>query len=113
MLQCLTLCAGAEGIQLITAEGQRAMLESPGSEPVGAADADVTIVEYFDYNCPYCKKMAPAFEELLSEDHRVRIVYKDWPILGDVSVYAAKAALAAQWVPRYDWKNLGDSHVIP
>jgi protein-disulfide isomerase len=99
--QCLSLPALAEGIQLITAEGQKAMLTAPGTEPVGAADADVTIVEYFDYNCPYCKKMAPIFERLLTEDHHVRIIYKDWPILGDISVYAAKAALAAQWQHRY------------
>jgi protein-disulfide isomerase len=100
-LQCLSLPALAAGIQLITAEGQKAMLTAPGTEPVGAPDADVTIVEYFDYNCPYCKKMAPVLQELLSADHRVRIVYKDWPILGDISVYAARAALAAQWQHKY------------
>jgi protein-disulfide isomerase len=100
-LQCLSLPALAEGIQLITAEGQQAMLAAPGTEPVGAADASVTIVEYFDYNCPYCKKMAPVFEGILKEDHRVRIFYKDWPILGDMSVYAAKAVLAAQWQHKY------------
>ena len=77
------------------------MLAAPGTEPVGAADADVTIVEYFDYNCPYCQKMAPVLAGILTEDHHVRIVYKDWPILGDMSVYAAKAALAAQWQHKY------------
>jgi len=100
-LQCLSLSALAEGIQLITPEGQKAMLTSPGAEPVGALDADVTIVEYFDYNCPYCKKMAPVLQGLLTEDHQVRILYKDWPILGDTSVYAARAALAAQWQHKY------------
>jgi protein-disulfide isomerase len=99
--QVSSLPALAEGIQLITAEGQKAMLAAPGTEPVGAADADVTIVEYFDYNCPYCKKMAPVFEGLLKEDHHVRIFYKDWPILGDMSVYGAKAVLAAQWQHKY------------
>lgn len=101
VFQCLSLPVLAQGIQLITAEGQKAMLLAPGTEPVGAADADVTIVEYFDYNCPYCKKMAPVLEGLLTEDHHVRIFYKDWPILGDMSVYAAKAALAAQWQHKY------------
>jgi protein-disulfide isomerase len=101
LLLCLSLLASAEGIQLITAEGQKAILAAPGTEPVGAADADVTIVEYFDYNCPYCKKMAPVFEGLLTEDHQVRIIYKDWPILGDMSVFAAKAVLAAQWQHKY------------
>jgi DSBA-like thioredoxin domain len=60
------------------------MLPAPGTEPVGAADADLTIVEYFDYNWPYCKKMAPVFERLLTEDHHLRIIYKDWPILGGI-----------------------------
>jgi protein-disulfide isomerase len=101
VFQCLSLSAIAEGIQLITAEGQQAMLAAPGTEPVGAADADVSIVEYFDYNCPYCKQMAPVLEGILTEDHHVRIVYKDWPILGDMSVYAARAALAAQWQHKY------------
>lgn len=101
LLLCLSLLASAEGIQLITADGQKAILAAPGTEPVGAADADVTIVEYFDYNCPYCKKMAPVFEGLLTEDHQVRIIYKDWPILGDMSVFAAKAVLAAQWQHKY------------
>ncbi len=100
-LQCLSPPASAEGIQLITAEGQKAMLAAPGTEPVGAVDADVTIVEYFDYNCPYCKKMAPVFGGLLKEDRHVRIIYKDWPILGDMSVFAAKTVLAAQWQHKY------------
>lgn len=91
----------AEGIKLITPEGQKAMLTDPGTELIGAADANVTIIEYFDYNCPFCKKMAPVFEELLTQDHKVHILYKDWPILGDVSVYAARAALAAQWQHKY------------
>ena len=77
------------------------MLAAPGTQPVGPADANVTIVEYFDYNCPYCKKMTPVFAALLLEDRHVRILYKDWPILGEVSVYAAFAAIAAQWQSKY------------
>jgi protein-disulfide isomerase len=100
-LCCRSLPALADGIQLITLAGQKAMLTAPGTEPAGPPDADVTIVEYLDYNCPYCKKMAPVFSRLLEDDHRVRIVYKDWPIFGGVSVYAAKAALAAQWQSKY------------
>jgi protein-disulfide isomerase len=101
VFQCLPWSVLAEGIQLITTEGQQAMLAAPGTEPVGAPDADVTIVEYFDFNCPYCKKMAPVLQGLLTEDPHVRVIYKDWPILGDVSVYAARAVLAAQWQHKY------------
>jgi len=61
----------------------------------------VVIVEYLDYNCPYCKKFAPALEGLLAEDRGVRVIYKDWPILGEVSRYAAQAALAARWQDKY------------
>ncbi|MEO7206000.1 MAG: DsbA family protein [Steroidobacteraceae bacterium] len=67
----------------------------------GAASADVTIVEYFDYNCPYCKKLGPALRDLPTHDPGVAVVYKEWPILGDVSEYAARAALAAKWQRKY------------
>jgi protein-disulfide isomerase len=100
-LGCPSVPSRAESIKLITAAGQEAMLIDPGTEPIGPADADVTIVEYFDYNCPYCRKMAPVLQGLLAQDPHVRLVYKDWPILGGVSVYAARAALAAQWQHKY------------
>jgi protein-disulfide isomerase len=61
----------------------------------------VTIVEYFDYNCPYCKKLVPALQALLAQDPKIAVLYKDWPILGDVSVYAASSALAAGWQGKY------------
>ncbi|MGC2461891.1 MAG: DsbA family protein [Steroidobacteraceae bacterium] len=98
---CLPTIAPAQGIQLITVAGQKEMLTDPGTDVVGAPNADVTSVEYFGYNCPYCKKFAPPLQSLLAEDHKVAIVYKDWPILGDVSVYAARAALAARWQGKY------------
>jgi protein-disulfide isomerase len=78
-----------------------AILRNPGTPVVGAGDADVTLVEYFDYNCPYCKKLAPALQALLKADARVALVYKDWPILGDVSAYAARSALAAGLQGKY------------
>lgn len=97
----LPTIALGQGVQLITVAGQKEILTDPGTDAVGAPNADVTIVEYFDYNCPYCKKLAPALQSLLVQDRKVAIVYKDWPILGDVSLYAARAALAAQWQGRY------------
>jgi protein-disulfide isomerase len=99
-----SLCPGTgvgQDIQHITEAGQHAMLANPGIQAAGARDADVTIVEYFDYNCPYCKTLAPTLQSLLLSDHKVAIVYKDWPIFGGVSVYAAKSALAAQWQGKY------------
>jgi protein-disulfide isomerase len=97
----LPMVAHSQSIQRITVAGQQAMLEKPGVQLAGASDADVRVIEYFDYNCPYCKKLAPTFDMLLSQAHKIAIVYKDWPIFGGVSVYAAKAALAAQWQGKY------------
>ena len=91
----------AEDLDLITPEGQKQMLANPGTEPVGSRQADVTIVEYFDYNCPYCKTVVPTLQALLAEDPKVALIYKDWPVLGPVSMYAAASALAAGWQGKY------------
>ncbi len=77
------------------------MLAKPGTDAVGARDPDVVIVEYFDYNCPFCKQLVPTLQALLAQDPKIAILYKDWPILGDVSVYAASSALAAGYQGKY------------
>ena len=91
----------AEDIGEVPKSAEVAILRNPGTPPVGATNADVTLVEYFDYNCPFCKKLAPGLAGLLKADARVAVVYKDWPILGDVSRYAARLALAAGWQGKY------------
>ena len=104
ILGCILLlgaAAAAQDTAIITVQGQKQMLANPGTEPVGARNPDVTIVEYFDYNCPYCKKLVPALHALLAQDPKIAVVYKDWPILGPVSVYAASSALAAGWQGKY------------
>lgn len=93
--------AAEQDVALITREGVRQILAIPGTEAVGARKPDVVIVEYFDYNCPYCKKLVPALKALLAQDPKVGLVYKDWPILGPVSQYAAASALAAGWQGKY------------
>jgi protein-disulfide isomerase len=93
--------ADAQAVQLITPEGQKEMLANPGTDVAGPLNADVSIVEYFDYNCPYCKKLVPALKSLLAADPKVVVVYKEWPILGSVSVYAASSALAARYQGKY------------
>jgi len=93
--------ASAQDIDLITPEGQKQMLAEPGTDPVGARQPDVTIVEYFDYNCPYCKTVVPTLRALLAKDPKIALVYKEWPILGPVSKYAASSALAARWQGKY------------
>ena len=59
------------------------------------------MVEYFDYNCPYCRKLAPSIHALVKSDHKVAVVFKEWPIFGGISVYAARSALASQWQGKY------------
>lgn len=90
-----------QNVDLITLEGQKQILANPGAEPVGARQPDVTIVEYFDYNCPFCKTVVPTLRTLLAQDPNVAVIYKDWPVLGPVSAYAAASALAARWQGKY------------
>jgi len=67
----------------------------------GNPDGDVTIVEYFDYNCPYCRKIAPELRQVVQDDGKVRLVLKDWPILGEVSVIASRMALACKYQDKF------------
>ena len=75
-------------------QNQQAMVE--GAPILGSPEGDVTVVEFFDYNCPYCKRAAAEVEALIESDPNVRVVMREWPILGDGSVVAARAALAAR-----------------
>jgi len=93
--------ADAPETQIITRDGLKQMLANPGTEPVGARKPDVVIVEYYDYNCPYCKNMVPALQGVLAQDPKVAVVYKDWPILSAVSKYAAVSALAAGYQGKF------------
>ncbi len=91
----------------------REILENDPNAPVlGNPEGDVTVVEFFDYNCPYCRRAKPHIETLLEEDPNVRLVYREWPILGDGSVFAARAALAAREQGKYEefhWALMGMS----
>jgi protein-disulfide isomerase len=71
-------------------------LVDPLDPVVGNPQGDVTIVEFFDTRCPYCRKLEPTMAALLARDKGVRLVYKDLPILGPASVLGSKALLAAQ-----------------
>jgi protein-disulfide isomerase len=95
-------------ITLFAAEARKApaavvasLAQPPLMPAAGAKDADVTIVEFFDYNCPYCKETAPELVKLLHVDPKVRILYKEWPLFGEVSEYAARSALAANWQGKF------------
>jgi protein-disulfide isomerase len=83
------------------AANKDAIYADPNSPSIGPANASVTIVEFFDYRCPYCKRVAPDIASLLASDSDLRIVYKEFPILGPESLVASRAALAAQRQGKY------------
>jgi protein-disulfide isomerase len=78
------------------------ILNDPAAPVAGNPKGDLTIVTFFDYNCPFCKKAEVALEKVVAEDGHIRVVYKDWPILTKASVYGAQLALAAKYQGKYD-----------
>ncbi|MEZ5647873.1 MAG: DsbA family protein [Alphaproteobacteria bacterium] len=68
---------------------------------IGNAKGDITVVEFFDYNCPYCRQISPDILRFLREDGRIRMVMLEFPVLGPTSIVAAKAALAADNQGKY------------
>ncbi len=80
----------------------RAAIETPfGSSWKGAAKPEVTLVEFFDYACPYCKASNPTIDRLLQEDKGLRVGYRELPILGPNSVTAARLSLEASKLGRF------------
>jgi protein-disulfide isomerase len=73
-----------------------AMESDPGSHVIGNPDGDVTLVEFFDYQCSYCKRFLPVLQKVLAADSNVRVILKEFPILGPDSIVASRAALAAR-----------------
>jgi protein-disulfide isomerase len=80
---------------------EAAVLRDPDIPVAGNAKGDITIVEYFDYQCPYCRKLAPELRAAVKDDGKVRLVLKDWPILGPVSVYASRLAMATKFQGKF------------
>lgn len=83
-------------------DANRKEIETPYAGAwAGAKDGDVILVEFFDYNCPYCKVMHAELQKLLAQDKKLKIVYRDYPVLGETSVDAAMASLSAARQGRY------------
>jgi protein-disulfide isomerase len=80
---------------------EASVLRDPDSAVVGNPDGDITIVEWFDYNCPYCRKLQPELQQVVQDDKKVRWVLKEWPILGPVSVVASRMAIACRYQDKY------------
>jgi len=80
------------GVQALSAR----LTQAPGDPVSGNPAGDVTLVEFSDLRCPYCRRMVPVLADLLKQDPNIRLVHKDLPVLGPASVLGAKAVLAAQ-----------------
>jgi len=77
------------------------VLRDPEIPVAGNAKGDISIVEYFDYQCPYCRKLEPELRQVVQDDGKVRLIWKDWPILGAISVMASRMALACKYQDKY------------
>ncbi len=77
------------------------VLHDPDIPVAGNIDGDVAIVEYFDYQCPYCRRIEPELRQVVQDDGKVRLIWKDWPILGPVSVTASRMALASKYQGKF------------
>ena len=78
-----------------------ALLRSPLDFVAGNPNGKVTVVEFFDYNCPYCKRAHHDVAALIDNEKDVRIVFKEFPILGEASTFASRAAIAAKKQGKY------------
>ena len=87
--------------QTVLQDERNRLERDPNGIVLGNPNGDVTVVEFFDYNCPYCRRAMPQVEALIEADPNVRLVYREWPILGEGSVFAARAALAAREQGKY------------
>ncbi|MDF3419557.1 thioredoxin domain-containing protein [Sulfitobacter sp. KE29] len=98
-----TLLAFQEEAQAQAQAEQRAAIQRVGellladanTGVMGNPEGDIVVVEFFDYNCPYCRRAAPVLFELIEENPDLRIIVREWPILGPDSELAARASLAA------------------
>jgi protein-disulfide isomerase len=102
--------ATAEGAAQALVQFRDTLDSDPNAPVLGNPDGDVTLVEFFDYNCPYCRKAGTAVKALIEADPNLRVVYREWPILGPESVVATRASLAARKQGKYEemhWELMG------
>jgi protein-disulfide isomerase len=100
-LEARQQAAEEENAKKAVATLTRELFDDPGSPVAGNPKGDVTIVEFFDFRCPVCKKIHPVLSDVVKADGNIRIIYKQWPILGPESEYAARVALAARYQGKY------------
>lgn len=82
-------------------ELRQALERDPTAPVLGNPDGDITLTEFFDYNCPFCRKMVEPIHRLILSDPQLRVVFREWPVFGEDSEYAARASLASLQQGRY------------
>ena len=92
---------GADRPNPMPAELREALERDRNAVVLGNPDGNVTLTEFFDYNCPFCKKLVPAMQRLIGSDPQLRVVCREWPVFGEGSDFAARAALAAREQGKY------------
>jgi protein-disulfide isomerase len=95
-LQRRQAAAETERRQTAIVDNREQLINDAGDPVAGNPDGDVTVVEFFDYQCTYCRQVVQSVRELIDEDQQLRVVFKEFPILGEASLVAARAALAAR-----------------
>ena len=76
-------------------ELRKALERDPTAPVLGNPQGDITLTEFFDYNCPFCRKMVDPMHRLISSDPQLRVVFREWPVFGADSDFAARASLAS------------------
>jgi protein-disulfide isomerase len=92
------------------ASERETLLNSPRGALVGNASGDVTLVEFFDYNCGYCKRALSDMVELMGKDPKLKVVLKEFPVLGPGSVEAAQIAVAVRMQDKTGGKKYLEFH---
>jgi len=91
---------------------EEALVHDPASPVAGNPKGDVTLVVFTDFNCPFCRRGEGDLDALIAADPKLRVAYKDWPILARSSVTAAKVAIAANWQGKYDAARSALMHMV-
>lgn len=95
------LSQGADRPNPMPEELRQALERDPTAPVLGNPDGDITLTEFFDYNCPFCRKMMPVIQRLISADPQLRVVYRELPVFGEGSDFAARASLASLQQGKY------------
>ena len=96
-----TFAQSAQRANPMPEELRQALERDPTSPVLGNPQGNITLTEFFDYNCPFCKKMVGTIQQLISTDPQLRVTYREWPVFGPGSDFAARASLASLQQRKY------------